>query len=349
MPDTATEPTATKLVITPDVQIRCVKFHPSGHWLAAAGCDGTVRRWAMKTDEPTELPSLTGHDGWTSGLAFSPDGKRLFSADSWGRLIAWDTTNDNPKPLWQVATAHDGWVRKVDVSPDGAAVLTCGSDGLARTWSADVGAKPTEYACGEPVFAAGFHPGGKYIVTGGLRGVATKWHIETGKAVGTFDASELSIEHRLQNVGGVRCLAFSADGKLIYVGGTKPENGGNVQGVPHVFGFDWATGKRTDTFLGPSKNDGFVYEMAVRPSGKLLAVTSGQPGKGQLLVWTPGTEEPTFATSKMPNCHGLSVHPDGDRVAVAATNGGSNGNGKREGEYKSNYSPIHVWMLPAEL
>lgn len=348
MPEAAAEPTPTEIVITPDVQLMCVRFHPSGAWLAAAGCDGTVRRWGTTTEMPGELPPLTGHNGWTSWLAFSPDGKRLFSADSWGRLTAWDTTGAEPKKVWDVPAAHDGWVRKVDVAADGSAVLTCGSDGFARVWAADTGEKRAAYECGGPTFAAAFHPGGGQVLTGTLRGELTKWDTATGKPVGTFDAAELFAEHRLQTVGGVRSLAFADGGKVVYAAGTKPENGGNVQGVPHVLGFDWATGERTDTFRGLSKSDGFAYDMTVRPSGRVIAVTSGQPGRGQLLVWTPGSAEPTFVAAKMPNCHSLAVHPNGMRLAVAATNRGSNGNGKGKGDYVPNHSPIHFWTLPAE-
>jgi hypothetical protein len=34
---------------------------------------------------------------------------------------------------------------------------------------------------------------------------------------------------------------------------------------------------------------------------------------------------------------------------VAATNGGSNGNGRplRNGEYPGNFSPLHVWEMPS--
>ncbi len=46
---------------------------------------------------------------------------------------------------------------------------------------------------------------------------------------------------------------------------------------------------------------------------------------------------------KMLNAHALAMHPDGKRFAVAATNGGSNGNGRKlgkDGEYENNVSPL---------
>lgn len=344
------EPVQTKTVINPDVQLQCLRFSPCGTLLAAAGCDGTVRRWSVSGEAPEELPKLLGHNGWTSWLAFHSDKKRLISGDSWGRLIACDYTAKEPKKLWEVAAAHDGWIRKVDVSPDGASVLSCGSDGFARLWSADAGKKTAEFACNDPVFAAAFHPSDKAIVTGTLHAIVTKWDLGTGKPAGTFDASVLYKEHRLQDVGGARCFAFSRDGKTLYVGGTAPDNGGNVQGFPHILAFDWATGKpKVAPFKSTNQSDGLVYDLFVRPAGDVIAVTSGQPGRGQLLFWTPGQEAPTFVSTKMPNCHSVALHPDGVRLAVAATNGGSSGNGKGKGEYKANFSPIHFWTLPTKV
>lgn len=349
-PQTApkTEPTPTKTIIQPDVQVQCVRFSPCRTILAAAGCDGTVRRWDVRTDAPVELPKLPGHQGWTTGIAFHPDRQRLASVDSWGKLIVWDYTAREPKKLWENAAAHDGWIRKVDISPDGKSLLTCGSDGFVRVWSTDSGQKNTEYACDDMVLAAAFHPSGQMIVTGTLRAIVTKWDLATGKPAGTLDAGVIYKESRLQDVGGVRCVAFSANGQNLYVGGTLPSHGGSVQGLPHILGFDWKSGKSTGIWKGNNPSDGFVYDLLVRANGEVAAVTSGQPGRGQFLLWKPGTDTPRFLTTKMQNCHSLALHPDGIRLAVAATNSGSNGNGKGKGEYKANFSPIHFWTLPEQ-
>ncbi|MCZ2342983.1 MAG: hypothetical protein LC104_14510 [Bacteroidales bacterium] len=347
-PTKKNEPTQTKTVINPDVQVQCIRFRPCGKILAAAGCDGTVRRWEISGDKPTELPTMSGHQGWTTGIAFHADRPRLVSADSWGKVIAWDDTAREPKKLWETP-AHDGWIRKIDISPDGRSVLTCGSDGFARLWSLDTGKKTAEFACNDPVLAAAFHPSGKMLVTGTLHAIVTKWDLATKQPVGTYDAGVLYKESRLQDVGGVRCFAFRADGHNLYVGGTLPSNGGSVQGLPHILSFDWASGKSTGIWKGNNPSDGFVYDLLVRPQGEVVAVTSGQPGRGQLLFWTPGSETATFLTTKMPNCHSLTLHPDGVQLAVAATNGGSNGNGKGQGDYKANFSPIHFWTLPEKV
>jgi hypothetical protein len=61
-------------------------------------------------------------------------------------------------------------------------------------------------------------------------------------------------------------------------------------------------------------------------------------------------KEPFFSLAR-PNPHSLSRHPGGLRLAVTATNAGSNGNGRVKSpngaeEYPGNWSPIHILDLP---
>src|SRR5436309_16008677 len=110
--------------LTLDRQVSALRFSPCGKVLAAGACDASVRRWDASTDAFAPLPSLTGHDGWVQALAFHPDGKRLLTADSWGRLNCWPYADKDAKPLWSVAQAHDGWIRGLAVSPDGKRLAT---------------------------------------------------------------------------------------------------------------------------------------------------------------------------------------------------------------------------------
>jgi hypothetical protein len=112
--------------------------------------------------------------------------------------------------------------------------------------------------------------------------------------------------------------------------------------------FDWGSGQQTHKLELGKPSDGFVFDLAFHADGFLMAVTSGG-ASGKLLFHRPGDEEPFFTTSKMANCHALSVHPGGKRLAVTATNRDSAGNGRplKDDKYPSNWSPIHVLDLPA--
>ena len=87
--------------------------------------------------------------------------------------------------------------------------------------------------------------------------------------------------------------------------------------------------------------------MRFHPEGYLIAVTSGNPGTGQLLFIDLDQAEPTYKNNTLANCHAVSVHPNGRTLAVTATSKGSNGNGRRldkDGNYLGNSSPIYLFQ-----
>src|SRR5262249_37173317 len=110
------QPKQTK-VLALDQQLCTLRYSPDGKLLAGASFEGAVRRWDALTDAFTELPPLCGHHGWVQRVAFSPDGQRLYSVDSWGRLSAWPIVDREPKALWDVDNAHAGWIRGLALSP----------------------------------------------------------------------------------------------------------------------------------------------------------------------------------------------------------------------------------------
>lgn len=329
------------------------RFSPCGRFLFAAGYDGQVHRWDSSGDEFNEIaPALGGHNGWVQDVAFDAAAPAVYSVDTWGRLSRWDyaALGEQPQPKWSVETAHDGWITSVAVSPDGQLVATGGLDRAVRVWSAADGTKRHEFlAQPDDVLQVAFHPDGKSLVSGDLKGIVKLWDLASGQSTRQFDASVLYKLDRLQDVGGARCLAFNADGSLLFVAGTKPVNGGNVQGTPTVLAFDWAGGTVKHTLELGQAGDVYVCDLRFHSAGFLMAAISGNPGTGKLIFRRLDDKEAFFTHTAIANCHSLSLHPNGSRLAVAGTNGGSNGNGKvvdKDGEYKGNWSPIHILDLP---
>src|SRR5581483_3272593 len=229
-------------------------------------------------------------------------------------------------------------------------LATCGMDRKVCLWSAEDGKKLHELTGHEAdVLAVAFHPDSRALVSGDLFGNIHQWDVATGRKTRSLDAKVLHTLSRLQDVGGVRSLAFDAAGRTLACAGTKPTVGANVQGAPTILLFDWAAGRVQNTVSVGGAGDGFVYDLAFHASGSLLAVTSGNPGTGRFFIVRPGERAPSFDSTRMPNCHSLAVHPDGKRLVIAATNGNSNGNGRplKNGEYPANFSPLHVWELPS--
>jgi len=344
-------PKEQTVLSVPETQMMLARFSSDGQLLLTAGFDGQVHRWRLGEGEPAALKAVAGHGGWVTGLVCHPKQSVAYSADSWGKLQAWDSSAEEPKPAWTVQQAHDGWIQCLAISPDGSLLATCGNDGCVRIWNAADG-KPVRELPRRPhaVYSVAFHPAGERIVWGDLFGQVVETNLADGKEVRTFDAGMFYSLSRLQDVGGVRCLTFDRNGKTLAASGTVPSGGGTVQGEPTVLLFDWDSGKQLHKLTLGAKNECFVHEMMLHDEGFVIAVTSGTPGNGRLSFTKPGDEKPFFVgPNSMQNCHSVALHPGGKRLAVVSTSRGSNGNGRplKDGKYLGNHSPITLMELGA--
>jgi len=347
---TPTKPKNSKPFESDRKQHNGARYSPCGKFLVAGGYQGNVLRWDVTGEAPKSLEPLTGHNGWVQAYAFAPSGKWLFTGDSWGRLQAWDYTAEKPKAAWNIAEAHAGWLRSIAVSGDGKVLATCGRDQVVRLWDAATGKKLHELTGhNEDVFVVRFHPDGKSLVSGDLKGVIKQWDLATKKHARDFDAKVLFTLNRLQDVGSVRAIAFDKDGKHMLASGTKPKNGGNVQGVPTILVFDWAGGKQTKEFNLGVDGDVYVCDLQFDSRGFFMAAVSGNPGTGKFAFLRIEDKEP-FVMQTFGNCHALSMHPDQKHLAATGVNGNSSGNGRVKGmgpmDYPGNYSPITFFDIP---
>src|SRR5690242_10364808 len=80
----------------PSPLIGC-RIDPSGRFVFAGAQDNSIQRWELNTGKATVLAA---HKSWVRGLAFSADGKRLFSADWSGKVLAWPADADKPEPIF---------------------------------------------------------------------------------------------------------------------------------------------------------------------------------------------------------------------------------------------------------
>lgn len=363
----AKKPTETYVVKTLNNEkasiIYSLKFSPCGKYLLAGGNTGTVLRWdaSAADDAFTPLAPLTGHGAWVQALAFAPKGTLVFTGDSWGRLRAWDYSKwtadgKEPAPAWDLAAAHDGWLRDVTVSPDAKTIATCGRDKFIRLWDAATGKKLAEVQNSHDPFLVLFSPDGKLLATGDHAGVVKLWDVKTpgviaAKPVQELDAKKFAYLNRLQDVGGVRSMAFTPDGKQLLAGGTQPKNGGNVQGTPTVLTFDLATGKQAGAAM---ELGAYVYPTDIRfLNDGLCAITlSGNPGAGKVLLQKLGEAKPFFETTKLSNCHAIAPHPTAPRFAISGFGAGIGGNGREKNakpeDYKATWSPVSVMEIPSK-
>jgi hypothetical protein len=337
------EPKPTGTAVEYERQLWQARYSPCGRFLIACGYDATVQRWDVSGDEIKQLEPLSGHDGWVQCMAFHPSEDRLYTADSWGRLLCRPVADESPEPSWEVPQAHDGWVRALAVSPDGALLATGGNDKVIRIRSCRDAALESELATPEKLFSLCFHPDGKSLVSGDLKGIVRQWDVESGQCARQLDASILYQLHRIQQCGGARHLAFNPAGDLLACAGQKTPSGGFATGFPCVLVFDWKTGEVVREMQVGGDQDGFAYDAQFHPAGFVMAVSCAFPGKGHLWFWRPEDDKPFYESNSIPNGRSLSLHADGRRVAMMVSLS-ANGNGRqlRDGRYVGGTSKIHI-------
>ena len=290
------------------------RFDPSGRFVFAGAQDNTVQRWELATGKQV---SFAGHKSWVRALAFAAAGKTLFSGDWAGRILAWPVEGDRPAPRLNLE-AHKGWVRALAVSGDGQRLASCGNDHRICLWSTADGKRLAEWVGHDShVYNVAFHPGGKELVSADLKGVVKVWDLATNQPVRQFDARIL---HKYDPTfradhGGVRSMAFSADGGLLACAGiTNVSNAFAGIGNPLVVLFDWKTGMRAQLLKPKAPFQGTAWGVKFHPDGFAAGVGGGNGGA--LWFWKPATGD-NFFTLRLPNnARDLDLHPDGRRLAV---------------------------------
>jgi WD40 repeat protein len=230
-------------------------FGPGGQMLFTAGKDSSIRVWDAASGQA--VAALRGHLGWIRTLALSADGGTLISG-----------SYDQTAKVWALAAAsqpdvlrgHKDWVCAVAFSADDKILASGGHDRTVRLWDSERGRQVHAITdLNGPVLAVTFSAdkGNPHLAAGtwNNQGEIKIWEVTAGK-----DRAGLEVKavHSLKgHKGGVSCLAFSRDGKLLASGG--------ADGIAILW--DLATGKEKHGLKG----QGTLRALAFSSDDQLLA------------------------------------------------------------------------------
>jgi eukaryotic-like serine/threonine-protein kinase len=256
-------------------------FSPDGKRIVTYGAsmypakvrDATTGQELLTIDVRPRRPQVIG--GELSGVAYSPDGKRIVLGvsqnDPPGKDLREEAEVFDSATGKQVLSleSHAGGCGQVAYSPDGRRIVTGSRDKTARVWDAETGREILSLK-GHTTFGSGvaFSPDGKRIVTGtslevspdGKGGFVTStdhdktamvWDAETGREVFSLKG----------HTGYVSSVAFSPDGKRIVTG----------MGDKTAMVWDAETGREVFSLKG---HTGRVSSVAWSPDGKRIATGS---------------------------------------------------------------------------
>jgi WD40 repeat protein len=307
------------------------RFDPSGRFVFAGAQDNTIQRWELANQTKV---AFTGHRSWVRGLAFHAASRKLLSCDYNGTVLVWTADSATPQAE-RIIDAHAGWVRNVVFSPDQRQFATCGNDNLVKLWNfADFSLVRTfeGHAC--HVYNVAFHPTQQAIVSGDLRGNIKQWDLQTGRETRTMDASVIfryDPTFRADH-GGVRSMAFNADGSLLACAGiTNVSNAFAGIGNPAVVLFNWQTGQRSQVLRVNPPFQGTAWGVAflpspltgegsgVRDSGFVIGAGAGNGGG--IWFWRPAEANSIHNIAVPNNVRDLAIHPDNRRLAVPCFDG----------------------------
>ena len=314
--------------------VRSVFFSSDGKELYTGSYDGTVKVWQVPSAESS---NVLRHHGAQRGLAFSPDGKLLATADTLGHTAwVWDLVSCR---RWEQSIGqHPQPVQYVAFSPDGKFLVTAGLSDEVQVWDVSEHKMTFRFPRGPGLFSGiAFHPSEPILAI--AADSVRFWNVWTGRETNLLVNAPAH---------GAQRVVFSPDGKRLALG---MENGS-------ISVWNVATGHEFQSFYENSShlwqlcfshdstrlasagenNRIVVYDvrrqraiesiqahtdrvwgLAFAPDDKTLISTSWD---GTIKFWSLANQQLALTlTHEGGNIYSVAFSPDGNLMATCASDG----------------------------
>ena len=295
----------------PASYINSVAITPDGNYALSVSGDSTLKLWNIATGRETRV--FTERVNSCNSIALSPDGRYVLSGGGG------ETSAD--LKLWEVSTGrvvrsfkgHSDLINSIAVSPEGKYILSGSRNGVMRLWNRSTGRVVRSFKSHSRIGSVAFSPDGRYVLSDSENYTLKLREISTGKEVRTFRghsdfvgyiafspdgryALSVSRDNTLKlwdiqtgktkatkkNIGPIRSVVFSPDGKRALLGG------GGWKAT--LWLLDMRTGKRIRTFTGHTRG---IHSVAISPDGR-YALSGGDDYTLKLWDIATGREIRTF-------------------------------------------------------
>jgi WD40 repeat protein/DNA-binding SARP family transcriptional activator len=266
-----------------DEPLEAVAVGPAGDRLATAGRMSGVR--LHTTDGARAVLGVPSGAGPATGLAFSPDGRRLAASGTGGEVSIWDLAAPSAAPRHLVG--HEGGVNHVRFTPDGRRVVSAGEDGTARVWDLATGDATVLSGHRWQVSRVAVSPDGTRAATASIDGTARTWQLATG-------------QHRLTfpSLAPVQVVGFDPSGERLALGSTDGS----------VYVFDAASARQLLLLRGHTAP---VLDLVFARDGDHLVTTSADGTTRRWHVGVSGGRDWLTAPSAKLRFATVAFSPDG--------------------------------------